>query len=196
MTLAAAGLPQIPRLAGEARSYAERLFRFPRIGALEGSAAQAALIVPAEREGALYEDEAVSRTLELTQGYRFYLQEFGKHIWNLAPTSPITRAVQSRVGCQRDGNHDHSAIDRASEAAGSWADLRNRGLRLRRFHGPALRRVHATSHAVPTPFGPNNEAARQEPLTRTLALADPARRASWVARTSAWGGHIPARPAA
>jgi AAA ATPase domain len=92
LTLAAAGLPQIPRLAGEARSYAERLFRFPRIGALEESAAQAALVVPAEREGARYEDEAVTRALELTQGYPFYLQEFGKHIWNLAPTSPITRA--------------------------------------------------------------------------------------------------------
>jgi hypothetical protein len=92
VTLAAAGLPQIPRLAGEARSYAERLFRFPRIGALEGPAAQAALIVPAEREGARYEDGAVGRALELTQGYPFYLQEFGKHIWNLAPASPITRA--------------------------------------------------------------------------------------------------------
>jgi hypothetical protein len=91
VTLAAAGLPQIPRLAGEARSYAERLFRFPRIGALEGPAAQAALIVPAEREGARYEDGAVSRALELTQGYPLYLQEFGKHIWNLAPNSPIAR---------------------------------------------------------------------------------------------------------
>ncbi len=85
-------MPQIPRLAGEARSYAERLFRFPRIGALEGSAANAALVVPAEREGVRYEDEAVARALELTQGYPFYLQEFGKHIWNLAPTSPITGA--------------------------------------------------------------------------------------------------------
>lgn len=90
LTLAAAGLPQIPRLAGEARSYAERLFRFPRIGALEGSAARAALVVPAEREGVRYEEEAVNRALELTQGYPFYLQEFGKHIWNLAPTSPVT----------------------------------------------------------------------------------------------------------
>lgn len=90
LTLAAAGLPQIPRLAGEARSYAERLFRFPRIGALEGSAARAALVVPAEREGVDYEEQAVDRALELTQGYPFYLQEFGKHIWNLAPGSPVT----------------------------------------------------------------------------------------------------------
>jgi hypothetical protein len=91
LTLAAAGLPQIPGLAGEARSYAERLFRFPYIGALDDTAARAALVVPAEREGATFEPDAVARTLELTQAYPFYLQEFGKHIWNLAPTSPITR---------------------------------------------------------------------------------------------------------
>ncbi len=97
LTLAAAGLPQIPGLAGEARSYAERLFRFPYIGALDDDAARAALVVPAEREGATFEPHAVARTLELTQAYPFYLQEFGKHIWNLAPASPITRADVDRA---------------------------------------------------------------------------------------------------
>lgn len=92
LTLAAAGLPQIPRLAGEARSYAERLFRFPYIGALEPTAAEAALVIPAEREGAGYEPQAVERALALTEGYPFYIQEFGKHIWNLAARSPITPA--------------------------------------------------------------------------------------------------------
>lgn len=90
LTLAAAGLPQIPRLAGEARSYAERLFRFPRIGPLDDPAARAALVVPAEREGATYSEAAIQRTLALTRGYPFYIQAFGKHIWNLAPASPIT----------------------------------------------------------------------------------------------------------
>lgn len=91
VTLAAAGLPQIPRLAGDARSYAERLFQFPHIAALDATAARAALVLPAEREGAAYEEEAVKRTLELTQGYPFYIQEFGKRIWNLARSSPVTR---------------------------------------------------------------------------------------------------------
>jgi AAA ATPase domain len=104
LTLAAAGLPQIPRLAGEARSYAERLFRFPRIGALDEPDARAALVLPAEREGASYNEQAIGRALELTQGYPFYLQEFGKHIWNLAPSSPITR-----------GDVDHAA-PRAEES--------------------------------------------------------------------------------
>jgi hypothetical protein len=48
-------------------------------------------VLPAEREGASYEEGAVRLTLELTQGYPFYIQEFGKHIWNLAKASPITR---------------------------------------------------------------------------------------------------------
>jgi hypothetical protein len=89
LTVAAAGLPHIPGLAGEARSYAERLFRFPRIGALSAEDARAALVVPAEREGATYDAAAIQLTLELTQGYPFYIQEYGKHIWNLARSSPI-----------------------------------------------------------------------------------------------------------
>jgi AAA ATPase-like protein len=90
LTLAAAGLPHIPGLAGAARSYAERLFSFPRIGALAEDHARAALVLPAEREGATYDRVAVEHTLELTQGYPFYIQEYGKHIWNLATASPIT----------------------------------------------------------------------------------------------------------
>jgi len=90
LTATAAGLPHIPGLAGEARSYAERLFRFPRIGALGDVDAQKAVALPAEREGATYEQEAIQRVLELTQGYPFYIQEYGRHIWNRAPATPIT----------------------------------------------------------------------------------------------------------
>lgn len=92
LTLSGAGLPQIPKLAGEARSYAERLFRFPHIGALDEPAARDALVLPVEREGVAYNEEAIAQTLELTQGYPFYIQEYGRHIWNVAPTSPITLA--------------------------------------------------------------------------------------------------------
>jgi hypothetical protein len=111
LTLAAAGLPQIPRLAGEARSYAERLFRFPRIGALDESSARAALVIPAEREGALYEDEAVNRALEFTQGYPFYLQEFGKHIWNLAPSTPITAGDVERAAPRAEESLDRGIYE-------------------------------------------------------------------------------------
>jgi AAA ATPase-like protein len=92
ISLAAAGLPNIPQLAGEARSYAERLFDFPTIGKLDPPDARAALVTPAKQRGAAYEPDALEKALELTEGYPFYLQEYGKHIWNLAPTSPITLA--------------------------------------------------------------------------------------------------------
>lgn len=90
ITLAGAGLPQVPRLAGEAKSYAERLFDFPKLGHLDEEAARAALAVPAKEEGVEWTEEAVARVVELTEGYPFYLQEFGKHIWNVAGASPIT----------------------------------------------------------------------------------------------------------
>lgn len=92
ITIAAAGLPQIPRLTGEARSYAERLFSFPIIANLSEPDAQAALIEPARQHGVEYTPEATRRALAWTGGYPFYLQQLGKHAWNLAKHSPITPA--------------------------------------------------------------------------------------------------------
>jgi hypothetical protein len=63
-------------------------------GALDEPAATSALVVPAEREEATYDEAAVQRTLELTQGYPFYLQEYGKHIWESRPILP-----DHREGC-------------------------------------------------------------------------------------------------
>ncbi|MBA3261078.1 MAG: ATP-binding protein [Thermoleophilaceae bacterium] len=92
ITLAAAGLPQIPRLTGEARSYAERLFSFPVISSLSASDAAAALVGPARQQQVEYESEAVDLALAWTGGYPFYIQQLGKHAWNLASSSPITMA--------------------------------------------------------------------------------------------------------
>jgi hypothetical protein len=136
LTLAAAGLPQIPRLAGEARSYAERLFRFPRIGALDEPDAQAALVLPAQREGATYDDDAIMRALELTQGYPFYLQEFGKHIWNLAATTPITR----------------SDIDRAAPRAEESLDRGIYEVRIQRATVKERRYLRAMAELGPGPY--------------------------------------------
>jgi hypothetical protein len=91
ISAAAAGLPQIPRLTGEARSYAERLFDFPTIANLDADAATAALVEPARAQGVAYDDDAVELALEWTQGYPFYIQQLGKHAWNQAADSPITR---------------------------------------------------------------------------------------------------------
>lgn len=92
ITLAAAGLPQIPRLTGEARSYAERLFSFPVIGSLSANDATAALVEPARQQHVEYEPEAIDLALAWTGGYPFYIQQLGKHAWNFANASPIITA--------------------------------------------------------------------------------------------------------
>lgn len=95
ITMAAAGLPQIPRLTGEARSYAERLFDFPVIASLDADSATTALVGPAQARDVDYSDEAVEAGLKWTGGYPFYIQQLGKHAWNLAERSPIDRQVIS-----------------------------------------------------------------------------------------------------
>ena len=91
ITVAAVGLPQIPRLTGEARSYAERLFTFPAIASLSEGDARAALVEPARHQQVDYEEGAVALALAWTLGYPFYIQQLGKHAWNLAKATPITR---------------------------------------------------------------------------------------------------------
>ncbi len=92
ITLVGAGLPQIPRLAGEAKSYSERLFRFVTIGRLDqGSDARDALTLPAGELGVEFEAEAVDLVVEHTQGYPYFLQEYGRIIWDEASVSPVGR---------------------------------------------------------------------------------------------------------
>ncbi|HEY4812063.1 MAG TPA: AAA family ATPase [Solirubrobacteraceae bacterium] len=91
ITVAAAGLPQIPRLTGEARSYAERLFTFPIIASLSDQDARAAFVEPARHQQVDYEEAALALALPWTGGYPFYIQQLGKHAWNLAESSPITK---------------------------------------------------------------------------------------------------------
>lgn len=84
-----AGLPQLAGLAGEAKSYAERLFDYPAIGPLDDEAAKAAIRTPVERERSKILDEALEMLVEKTKGYPYFLQEWGFHAWNAAPSSPI-----------------------------------------------------------------------------------------------------------
>lgn len=92
LVLFGAGLPQLAGLAGNAKSYAERLFDYPPVGSLDDLAARRALREPARNAGADYEDDALDALVGATQGYPYFLQEWGKHTWNAAPRSPITRA--------------------------------------------------------------------------------------------------------
>jgi hypothetical protein len=91
VTVVGAGLPQLRALAGEAKSYAERLFEFPTIGPLSAEQAERALRKPASDAGVSYTDEAVAEILTRTQGYPYFLQEWGNSAWAVATSSPITR---------------------------------------------------------------------------------------------------------
>jgi hypothetical protein len=86
-----AGLPQLRALAGEAKSYAERMFDFPAVGPLSDSEAREAILKPASSEGVEYTDEALTEILAQTRGYPYFLQEWGQHSWDVAAHSPITR---------------------------------------------------------------------------------------------------------
>lgn len=81
LVLFGAGLPQLKGLTGNAKSYAERLFMFEDIGPLNPQDAAAALQEPAEREGASFTDAALSEIVKSTEGYPYFLQEWGKHAW-------------------------------------------------------------------------------------------------------------------
>lgn len=87
--LVGAGLPQLPGQMGRARSYAERLFEFPFVGPLDAVAARAALEVPAAELDVRFAPEATARVIAETEGYPYFLQEWGKHAWDVAERSPI-----------------------------------------------------------------------------------------------------------
>jgi hypothetical protein len=90
ITIVGAGLPQLRGMAGVAKSYAERLFDFPMIGALSESSAELAIVKPARQQGVEFEPEAVQAIISKTHGYPYFLQEWGKHAWDVATMSPIT----------------------------------------------------------------------------------------------------------
>jgi hypothetical protein len=129
--LVGAGLPQLPGLAGNAKSYAERLFDFPEIGSLDDYDARAVLSTPANERGVEFSDDALDSLLDFTQGYPYFLQEWGYHVWNAAPESLITlddvnlaaRDVQRRL----DENFFRVRMDRLTPAEkqylGAMAEL-------------------------------------------------------------------------
>lgn len=86
-----AGLPQLRGRMGDAKSYAERLFSFPVIDQLTTRDAKLAISRPAEAEGVEIREDALELIVEQTRCYPYFLQEWGKHIWDAAESSPITR---------------------------------------------------------------------------------------------------------
>jgi len=87
---AGAGLPQIPALAGDSKSYAERMFRFPEIGALPEEDARLAIVKPARDEGAEVDDDALTEIFRITGRYPYFLQQWAYDAWNIAENNRIT----------------------------------------------------------------------------------------------------------
>lgn len=90
MTLVGAGLPQLRGRMGQAKSYAERLFDFPEVGPLTPAAASRAVARPARELGVEFQSDAIEMILHEAEGYPYFLQEWGKHVWDAADRSPIT----------------------------------------------------------------------------------------------------------
>ncbi len=120
VVLVGAGLPQLPGLAGEAKSYAERLFDFPLIGSLDTDEARDVLSIPASDLGVEFADDALEAMVEAAQGYPYFLQEWGYHVWNAAEESPIAidtvHAAEPEVEKQLDKNFFLVRLDRLTPA--------------------------------------------------------------------------------
>jgi hypothetical protein len=93
LILVGAGLPILPGLAGESKSYAERLFSFPQVGPLPEADAARALQDPVRSQGVAFDPEALREIFRFTQGYPYFLQEWGYQAWNQAEASPIGVSV-------------------------------------------------------------------------------------------------------
>ncbi|MCB0718638.1 MAG: ATP-binding protein [Bacteroidetes bacterium] len=90
VVLIGAGLPQLAALSGEIKSYAERLFQFINVGPLDTTSARDAIAVPIHTAGEQIDVDAIELIVTKTEGYPYFLQEWGSHAWNTANASPIS----------------------------------------------------------------------------------------------------------
>jgi hypothetical protein len=118
LTFVGAGLPQIAELAGDAKSYAERLFTFPRLGALSGDDARKALAEPAASERAEFDEDALDLASEITQGCPYFIQELGYQVWEVAEGERITaqdvEAAREAYETKLDTSFFRVRLDRAT----------------------------------------------------------------------------------
>jgi len=118
--LFAGGLPQIAKMSGDAKSYAERLFAFPQLGPLDEAAAANAIEKPLADEGVEIRDEALRALIDRTRGYPVFLQAWGHHTWDVADTSPIRVADVERADAlalaSLDGGFFRVRFDRLTKA--------------------------------------------------------------------------------
>ena len=77
-----AGLPNLPSELAERRSYAERMFDYRTISRLADSDAAKALKEPVSTKGVDFSPEALGAILQAAGGYPYFLQEYGRSVWD------------------------------------------------------------------------------------------------------------------
>lgn len=117
--LIAAGLPHLVGLAGQAKSYAERMFDFPELGALSRDDADLAIVMPAQAQDVDVTPDALDTIYETTMGYPYFLQEWAYHAWNVSPGPVISRndvqAAARRAEQQLDASFFRVRFDRLTK---------------------------------------------------------------------------------
>ena len=98
--LVAAGLPQLRGQAAEAKTYAERLFEFREVGPLDEQASEDAVAKPIRARNADIDTDALRMIVAETQGYPYFLQEWGKHAWDVADSSPVVVGDVERASAE------------------------------------------------------------------------------------------------
>ena len=157
-----AGLPQIAALAGKAKTYAERLFLYPELGALDDAGARRALREPAARQGVAIADDALALMLKETHRYAYFLQCWGKFAWDEAEANSISKADVKNAGpaiiAYLDQNFFSVRFDRCTE-------LERQYLRAMAELGPAPYRTGDIAGAMQT------TSSKLAPVRRNLIAA-------------------------
>lgn len=156
VVLIGAGLPQLRGRTGRAKSYAERLFDFPEVGPLTRSAAERAIAKPIRDEGADITVDALAKIIEKAEGYAYFLQEWGKHSWDTAKSSPI----------------DAADVDAASASAIAALDASFFGVRFDRLTPAEKRYLRAMAELGP---GPHRSGDIAQKLGRAVTSLAPLR---------------------
>ena len=100
LVVALAGLPSLPRRLAEAKSYAERLYHYHQVGALEPAAASAALVEPARTQHVEWAADALDLIVQEAGGYPYFLQQYGQDTWNAAEGLRFT-LTDAKIGIAR-----------------------------------------------------------------------------------------------
>lgn len=120
MAMIGAGLPTLPGLTGNAKSYAERLFVFPEIGALSRENSIRAIRVPLAEAKVRIEDDAAEYVFARSGGYPYFIQEWGFQLWNFVQEEPITladaRCVDVAVAEKLDRSFFRVRMERLTQA--------------------------------------------------------------------------------